>query len=94
MLGLRWLLDVRVTWLFELLSRNCVEEVDVSGCERLTLAEVRGVEKRWGCVKVVHTAVLVEDSIWGYRKYVEYLTTLPGEGVQGVVPVRVTGEAC
>lgn len=88
---LRWLVDVRVGWVVDMLARNAATggsggkeeakggrlvEVDVTGCERLTLKEVRGIEERWKRVKVSHNAVLVEDSVWGYRKYVEYLTTL------------------
>lgn len=85
---LRWLVDVRVGWVGDMLARNAVAEekkgaeggrlevVDVSGCERLTLKEVRSLEERWKMVKLSHSAVLVEDSVWGYRKYVEYLTTL------------------
>lgn len=73
---LRWLVDVRVGWVADLLARNAhqgggkgsLETVDVSGCERLTLKEVQSLEERWRGVEVTNSAVLlVEGGIWGYR---------------------------
>ncbi|KAH8146600.1 uncharacterized protein LAJ45_09283 [Morchella importuna] len=87
--GLRWLLDVRVAWVWEMLARAGVQEgsggvlaeVDVGGCERLTLADIERVEEKWPGVKVRHTAVNAKDAVWGYRKYVAFLASLQAEGM-------------
>lgn len=84
---LRWLVDVRVGWVADLLARNArqgeggkegnLEAVDVSGCERLTLKEVQSLEERWRGVEVTNSAVLLaEGGIWGYRKLTVHPTVL------------------
>lgn len=83
---LRWLVDVRVGWVADLLARNArqgggkegnLEVVDVSGCERLTLKEVQSLEERWRGVEVTNSAVLLaEGGIWGYQKLTEHPTML------------------
>ncbi|RPB03636.1 hypothetical protein L873DRAFT_1786656 [Choiromyces venosus 120613-1] len=73
-----WLPDVRIGWLYELLMKpgNRVEKIDVRGCERLTLGDLRCLQKIKPGLEIVHTALLEEESIWGYRKYIEYLGSL------------------
>jgi hypothetical protein len=77
-LDIRWLPDVRIGWLYELLLRpnSKIKSIDISGCERLTLGDLQSLQKVKPEVKMVHTAVLVDESIWGYRRYIEYLSTL------------------
>lgn len=88
---LRWLVDVRIGWVADMLARNArqggggkggggsMEVVDVSGCERLTLKEVQGLEERWRGVEVTNSAVLlVEGGIWGCPRLVEHPTMQPG----------------
>ncbi|PWW71724.1 hypothetical protein C7212DRAFT_348796 [Tuber magnatum] len=70
-----WLPDVRIGWLYELLMKpgNRVEKIDVRGCDRLTLGDLRCLQKIKPELEMVHTALLEEESVWGYRKYIEYL---------------------
>lgn len=62
-------------------SGGVLAEVDVGGCERLTLADIERVEEKWPGVKVRHTAVNAKDAVWGYRKYVAFLASLQAEGM-------------
>lgn len=84
-----WLPDVRIGWLYELLMKpgNRVEKIDVRGCDRLTLGDLRCLQKIKPDLEMVHTALLEEESVWGYRKYIEHLGSLAppppvGVGVQ------------
>lgn len=78
-LNIRLLSDVRIGWLYKLLLKpnNIIETIDVSGCERLTLGDLRSLQKLKPSLKILHTARLEEENIWGYRKYIEYLSSLP-----------------
>lgn len=80
-LTLRGMNEVKITWLYDLLrlptSQN-LQEINVEGCERLTLGDLCGLQEfcEQRKVKVVHDAREAGDSVWGYRRYIEYL----GEG--------------
>ncbi|CUS08424.1 unnamed protein product [Tuber aestivum] len=73
-----WLPDVRIGWLYELLTKpgNRIEKIDVRGCDRLTLGDLRCLQKIKPELEMVHTALLEEESVWGYRKYLEYMGSL------------------
>lgn len=97
-IDLRWLVDVRIGWVADMLARNSrqggggkggsLEAVDVSGCERLMLKEVQSLEERWRGVEVTSSAVLlVEGSIWGYP------TMQPLSAGSTLTPQRV-GNVC
>jgi len=64
---------------------NRVEKIDVRGCDRLTLGDLRCLQKIKPGLEMVHTALLEEESIWGYRKYIEYLGSLAPPPPMGVV---------
>ena len=55
---------------------NRVEKIDVRGCDRLTLGDLRCLQKIKPDLEMVHTALLEEESVWGYRKYIEHLGSL------------------
>lgn len=91
---LRWLVDVRVGWVTDMLARGVkqgeagkggsLEAVDISGCGRLTLSEVQSLEKRWPGVKVTNSASpLAEDSTWGCQRLAEN-PKLPLSGIREV----------
>jgi len=47
--------------------------LDVEGCERLTLGDLKGLASAYPRVEVRHDAREVADSVWGYRRYIEFL---------------------
>jgi len=55
---------------------NRIEKIDVRGCDRLTLGDLRCLQKIKPDLEIVHTALLEEESVWGYRKYIEYMGSL------------------
>lgn len=55
---------------------NRIEKIDVRGCDRLTLGDLRCLQKIKPDLEMVHTALLEEESVWGYRKYIEYMGSL------------------
>jgi len=63
--------------------------LNVEGCERLTLGDLRELQEAFsGRVEIRHDARAKDDSVWGYRRYIEFLGTDPslperlGEGVE------------
>lgn len=80
-LTLRGLREVKITWLYNLLklpTSSNLKTLNVEGCERLTLADLRELQAVCeGRVAIVHDAKEDDDSIGEYRRYIEFLSTDP-----------------
>jgi hypothetical protein len=80
-LSLRGLRDVKITWLYDLMklpTSSNLKVLNVEGCERLTLGDLRELQEAWsGRVEIRHDARAEDDSVWGYRRYIEFLSTDP-----------------
>jgi hypothetical protein len=75
-LSLRGLGEVKITWLHDLLrlpAATNLRMLDVEGCERLTLGDLKGLASAYPRVEVRHDAREVADTVWGYRRYIEFL---------------------
>ena len=91
-LALRGLRDVKITWLYDLMKASAaaggaLRALDVHGCERLSLGDLRALQAAWAGVVLGHDARDAADSVWGYRRYIEFLAGAP------TLPERLAGEA-
>jgi hypothetical protein len=79
-LSLRGLKEVKITWLHDLLklpSSANLKVLNVEGCERLTLGDLKDLQSVCERVEIRHNAREENDSVWGYRRYIEFLGTDP-----------------
>lgn len=82
-LSLRGLRDVKITWLYDLMklpTSGNLKVLNVEGCERLTLGDLRELQEAFqGRIEIRHDAHARpgDDSVWGYRRYIEFLSTDP-----------------
>lgn len=80
-LSLRGLREVKITWLYDLMklpTSSNLKVLNVEGCERLTLGDLTELQEAFsGRVEIRHDARAEDDSVWGYRRYIEFLSTDP-----------------
>ena len=80
-LSLRGLREVKITWLYDLMklpTSSNLRILNVEGCERLSLGDLTELQEAFsGRVEIRHDARAEDDSVWGYRKYIEFLSTDP-----------------
>ncbi|KAI5776368.1 hypothetical protein EDC01DRAFT_636854 [Geopyxis carbonaria] len=88
-LSLRNMKEVKITWLYDLLrlpSSANLKVLNVEGCERLTLGDLKELQEAFSeRLEIKHNArEVVEDNIWGYRRYIDFLGEEPN------LPERLT----
>lgn len=90
-LSLRALKDVKITWLYDLMKlpgSAALRALNVHGCERLSLGDLEELKEAWGGrVLVGHDARDGADTVWAYRRYIEFLSGAPS------LPERLAGAA-
>lgn len=81
-LAMRGLREVKVAWLYDLLklpSAQALRALHVEACERLALPELAELQAACaGRVEITHDAKEEDDTVWTYRRYIEFLSTDPG----------------
>ncbi|KAK9450196.1 uncharacterized protein V1518DRAFT_413204 [Limtongia smithiae] len=75
------ILDLRFLWavvpanvLALVCARPSIQILDLRGCDRVTKSDVRNLQRITPRSCIYSTAILEEESVWGYTRFVEMLT--------------------